>query len=98
MEGPRSYKPQTGVRFPGGSRRDNERKEVAVETKTKCFSCGGPFHPATGHYHRPDVPVCGPCTKRFVAWLKGHTKRRWGGKDFYAHAATSIKPGMGRST
>ena len=28
----------------------------------KCFSCGGPFHPATGHYHRPDVPVCGPCS------------------------------------
>jgi hypothetical protein len=30
--------------------------------------------------------------------LKGHTKRRWGGKDFDAHAATSIKPGMGRSS
>ena len=59
----------------------------------RCFSCGGPFHPATGHYHRPDVPICGACTRRFVRWLKGHTRRRWGGHDFYAEAATSIRPG-----
>ena len=58
-----------------------------------CFCCGGPFHPATGHYHQPDVPVCGACTRRFVRWLKGHLKRRWGGHEFYAEAATSIRPG-----
>jgi hypothetical protein len=62
----------------------------------RCFSCRGPFHAATGHYHRPDVPVCGPCTRRFVVWLKGHVKRRWGGHDFYAEAATSIRAGRGR--
>ena len=60
----------------------------------RCFSCRGPFHPATGHYHRPDVPVCGPCTKRFVAWLKGHTKRRWGGHDFYAYAVDARTVGQ----
>jgi hypothetical protein len=57
----------------------------------RCFACGGPFHPATGHYHRPDVAICGRCARSFLSWLKGHTKRRWGGHDFYAEAATSIK-------
>ena len=59
--------------------------------RQKCFACGGPFHPATGHYHRPDVAICGRCARSFLSWLKGHTKRRWGGHDFYAEAATSIK-------
>lgn len=57
----------------------------------KCFSCSGPFHPASGHYWSPDVPVCGPCIRHFLVWFKQHMKRRWGGANFYAEAATSIK-------
>jgi hypothetical protein len=57
----------------------------------ECSACKGPFHPATGHYHTENVKICGPCAKHFVSWLKGHLKRRWGGKVFYEHAETSIK-------
>lgn len=61
----------------------------------RCKQCGGPFHPASGHYHAPDVPICGPCIRRFITWMKGHTHRRSSGADFYAAAATSIKPKIG---
>ena len=71
------------VRFPGGSR---------WEISMKCSACGGPFHPATGHYHQEDVAICGPCIRHFLDWLKGHTAQRRRGFDFYAAAATSIKP------
>lgn len=64
----------------------------------KCFQCGGPFHPATGHFHRPDVPVCGPCFRPFVAWVKQHTKRKWSGQSFYEAAASSVKAGFTDST
>ena len=57
----------------------------------KCSSCPGPFRPATGHYWRPDVPVCGPCFRHFLEWMKGHTRQRRRGHDFYEEAQTSIK-------
>lgn len=61
----------------------------------KCIACGAPYHPATGHLHQENAPICGSCAKHFVAWLKSHTKRKWGGEDFYEAAKTSIKPGDG---
>lgn len=36
--------------------------------------------------------ICGPCTKHMVEFLRSHTRRKWGGLNFYEHAATSIKP------
>lgn len=60
---------------------------------TPCNACRGPYHPATGHrlMVSPDSPVlCGPCTRLFIKWISGHTKRQWGGVSFYDHAATSI--------
>jgi hypothetical protein len=65
----------------------------------KCSACGGPFHPATGHYHQADVRVCGPCMRHFVDWVKTHTKGKYGHpkSSFYDAAATSIKPGMNKA-
>jgi hypothetical protein len=58
----------------------------------RCFKCGGPYHPATGHWNeRFDVVFCGACYRPFVKWLSGHLKRRWGGANFYQEAATSIR-------
>jgi hypothetical protein len=58
----------------------------------RCFKCGGPYHPATGHWdERFNVVFCGACYKPFVKWLKGHLKRKWGNANFYEEAATSIK-------
>ncbi len=57
----------------------------------KCFACGGPFHEATGHVFKGKfvgvATYCGPCARHFFAWVVSHTKRRWGGLDFYAEAA-----------
>lgn len=59
----------------------------------KCSCCGGPFHPATGDYDRRfDMARCGRCYREFLAWFKGHTRRKWGKLNFYEHAATSIRP------
>lgn len=60
----------------------------------RCFSCKGPFHPSTGHYHRQwDVSVCGTCTRAFVAWLRGHVHFFCNGAKFYDHAWTSVIAG-----
>lgn len=75
--------------------KDSAAMKKAEDESTKCIACGGPYHPSTGHLHQADAPVCGPCTKHFVTWLKSHTKRKWGGEDFYEAAKTSIKPGDG---
>jgi Mor family transcriptional regulator len=58
----------------------------------RCNCCGGPFHPATGDYDKKyDRATCGACYRPFVKWVKGMMSRRWGGQNFYAAAATSIK-------
>ena len=57
-----------------------------------CMACKGPFHPATGHQFSKTATLCGPCAGRFFAWVIRHTRRRWSGADFYAAAATSIRP------
>jgi hypothetical protein len=57
----------------------------------RCFACPGPYHPATGHLFAPGVAYCGPCYRHFIGWYKAHTRRRWGGADFYVEAATSIR-------
>jgi hypothetical protein len=56
-----------------------------------CFACKGPFHPASGHAWPQGANYCGPCTRKFFAWVKSHTKRRWSGCDFYEEAATSVR-------
>jgi hypothetical protein len=59
---------------------------------TKCSACDNPYHPATGHVLGDRTQLCGPCARHFVAFVKSHTKRKWGGVAFYEHAATSVKP------
>jgi hypothetical protein len=60
----------------------------------RCFQCQGPWHEATGHVLMAGTVLCGPCARRFFAWMRGHLARRWGGHDFYAAAATSIRAGV----
>lgn len=57
----------------------------------RCANCGGPWHEATGHVLSPVTPtvLCGPCARGYLAWLRGHTNRRWGKVRFYDHAQTS---------
>ena len=57
----------------------------------KCAACKGVYHPATGHVLSEQLVLCGPCTREHVKWLKQHLRRKWGGADFYAAAATSVK-------
>jgi hypothetical protein len=64
----------------------------------RCFACGGPFHPASGHAWMPDVVYCGRCIRSFYDWVRTHT-RPWRPRkgdagpprDFYGEAATSIR-------
>jgi len=58
---------------------------------TRCL-CGQTYHHDSGHILSPDAVLCGPCARHFTRWLSGHTKRRWGGANFYDHAATSVRP------
>lgn len=58
----------------------------------RCDSCGSPYHEATGHIFSEKTVVCGPCARHFVQFIKSHTRRKWGGLNFYEHAASSIKP------
>ena len=65
----------------------------SLETQTpnvgalmRCFSCGGPAHPATGCQYTETLIMCGPCTREFWAWMRRHTSRRWGGRYFYEDA------------
>jgi hypothetical protein len=51
-----------------------------------CSVCDGPFHETTGHRVSTTMRWCGPCTKRWVKELVGHTNRRWGKQRFYDHA------------
>lgn len=61
----------------------------ATEAARRCFQCGGPYHPATGHWdERWDVVFCGACYKPFVKWLAGHLSRRWRKLRFYDHAVS----------
>lgn len=61
----------------------------AIEPARRCLQCGGPYHPATGHWDQHfDVVFCGACYKPFIAWLAGHLKRRWGKLRFYDHATS----------
>jgi hypothetical protein len=55
-----------------------------------CTSCGGPFHPVTGHWVSDRTHWCGPCTRDFIAFIKQHTSRRWGKVRFYDHATVPV--------
>jgi hypothetical protein len=59
----------------------------------RCAACGNLYHEATGHRHTPTMVLCGVCARDWKDWLKGHLRRRWGGKRFYDYAWTSIVPG-----
>ncbi len=43
----------------------------------RCASCKGAAHPATGHQHSAKILICGPCARRWNAWLQSQTKRRF---------------------
>ena len=49
-------------------------------TVWRCPSCGGVAHPATGCQHSENVVVCGPCTRKFWAWLAPFTNNKGRGK------------------
>lgn len=53
-----------------------------------CACCGAPYHQNTGHRAGARTVWCGPCTKEFVEWLHGNTRRRWGKMRFYDYAYT----------
>lgn len=60
----------------------------------RCQVCGGPWHPASGDWdERWQRATCGACHRGWIAYVKQHFKRRWGGKgnDFYKEAETSIR-------
>ena len=66
-------------------------------TAPRCFACGGPYHPATGHWFGPafpDVFYCGRCARYFVRWMSGHLKRKWNKGAFYEEAQTSVRAGV----
>ena len=52
-----------------------------------CTFCGGVYHPATGCAYGHRVVACGPCTREFWRWARGHMATRKGRPDFYAAAA-----------
>ena len=67
------------------------------EPTYKCFSCPGPFHPATGDYDpHYRIARCGVCMKRFYQWQRGHMAREWSGQAFYEEAKTSNRQGENR--
>lgn len=57
----------------------------------RCTMCGGPFHPATGHWESEVRHWCHCCTHEMVALLKEQLPRRVGrkakGLRFYDYAA-----------
>lgn len=55
----------------------------------RCAACGGVYHEATGHRWTSSMVICGPCAREFIAWLRGHSQRRWGGLRFYDYTETS---------
>lgn len=52
----------------------------------KCTMCGGPWHPATGHWESDRRHWCKGCTLGMIKLLKEYLPRRWGGVKFYEHA------------
>jgi hypothetical protein len=52
---------------------------------TRCASCPGVAHEATGCQWSPSVLICHACAVRFWAWVRQHTKPRKG-SDFYGAA------------
>ena len=52
----------------------------------KCSTCDNPYHPSTGHAFSPTVVACGPCARKFVAFVRARTTRRYGGVRFYDYA------------
>jgi hypothetical protein len=62
-----------------------------------CSQCNNPYHPATGHVFSAHTVMCGPCCRRFFAWVKEHTNKRApkrSGKcsvSFYEAAMSSVK-------
>ena len=59
-----------------------------------CFACHGPYHPATGNHFAPGVDYCGRCYRGFLAFFRASVHPRRKGPDFYAEAATSVRPPM----
>lgn len=59
----------------------------------RCSACKGVYHEATGHRFSARARLCGPCAREFVKFLRQHTKRRWGGINFYEHAQPPPKSG-----
>jgi hypothetical protein len=65
---------------------DEPSAEAPAYVTPRCSCCGGCYHEATGHYVSPTHRWCGPCTRDFVAFLRGHLRRSWAQTRFYDHA------------
>jgi hypothetical protein len=65
----------------------------------RCFVCGTPFHPSTGHDFRPWWPIvyCWGCTRHMCLFVKGMMSRKVGKTaGFYEAAVTSVRPDDGQ--
>jgi len=60
--------------------------------ETRCFACHGPFHPATGNHFAEGVDYCGRCYRSFLEFYRSRMAPRKKWPDFYAEAATSVRP------
>lgn len=40
----------------------------------RCFACGGPYHPSTGHVLSKKAALCGPCAIDFYKWYRQRMK------------------------
>lgn len=43
----------------------------------RCSSCGGSAHPASGSQISESIIICGPCVRRFHAWVREHQAKRY---------------------
>jgi len=50
---------------------------------TRCASCPGVAHPATGCAWSSRTLVCHACAVRFWKWMISHTRARKGRPSFY---------------
>lgn len=69
----------------------------------RCPACKGVAHPASGSQHSENMVVCGPCTRKFAAWVHAWTSSKGKGRktkvSFYDHVRRleGLDEGLGKS-
>ncbi len=50
---------------------------MTPDGSTRCVSCGGVWHPASGDWNPAlEVATCGRCVRAFWGWFKGHSNAK----------------------